>query len=1395
MRTNITLFLVLISFLSFANSNAPSSAFMEKSARSFMAIQQALSGLSDIDIKNLVITDQYTDESTGVTHIWFSQSVNGIRLKESSLGIHLDREGKVVFSTGEAYPNLHLRVSASKPGIELQTAITRTMSTLGIPYSGKLKQRENIAANRTTFEPIEGLNQLPTFAELVYSIDEYGQVKLVWNIYLDDIVHGNYWELNVDALTGEILYQRDAVYRCALGPFHDHSGHDDGFIIPNDTDDLPPSATQRGVQDGSSYRVYPLGVESPIHGSRVLVTNPADPTASPYGWHDTNGDLNPDFTTTRGNNVWAYDDPFANNTPSVTPSGGASLTFDFGLNFSQSATAQPNKNASITNLFYWNNMMHDVSYANGFTEVAGNFQSNNYGRGGRQGDFVRAEAQDGSGSATAAKNNANFSSPADGSSGRMQMYMWDSRPSSRLDVSVPVTIAGTYTTGSSLFGPCAFDVSGQIVAALSGTSPLACGTVTTNVAGKIALIDRGSCNFTVKVKNAQNAGAIGVIIVDTVPNQIINMSGDDATITIPAVSITRESGLIIKNVLNQGVQARLVGDSPTFCNDVDGSFDNGVVAHEYAHGISNRLTGGPLNAGCLSNREQMGEGWSDFFGLVMTAKPEHTRTTRRGIGNYAVSLPITGAGIRQYPYTTDMTVNPHTYDNIKTMSISAVQTDVHSVGSVWCAMLWEMYWNLVDKHGFSSDLIAGDKGNNIAIRLVTEGMKLQACSPGFIDGRNAILKADTLLYGGANSCLIWEAFAKRGLGRSATQGNSNNITDGAQAFDVPTCTAVLPPDAGFNSSTLETCTGQSVSFTNTSTGDITGRTWKFGDGSTSTDNNPSKTYNTPGNYTVTLVVIGPAGTDSTVKSILVKPTPVVAVAGNNSVCAGQEITLTASGASSYSWNTGQSTAVITVTQASTRTYTVTGTTNGCSASASKEVTLVPLPIVSAGSDQVICLGQSIQLTATGATSYSWSSGQNTAVITVSPTSETTYTVTGTTNGCSAQSQVKVSVNPPPVANAGTDQTICAGSQATLNASGGNTYSWSNGSSSASIVVSPSVTTTYTLTAIVGSCSSTDEVTITVLESPQVNASADVAICQGQSTTLTVSGNATGYSWSTGGSGNSISVTPANTTTYFVTGNNGGVCSRTDSVKVTVNQSPTISLGTDVSICRGSSVQLNANISSNGGEVTWSNSLNGTSISVSPTSTTLFSAVVCSNVCPSLCASDDITVNVTPKPVAGFSFNVSGFTVNFENTTVDGTTYTWNFGDGNNSPSTSPSHTYTNPGTYTVVLTAVNGSCSDQISKEITIASTGIDGAEWVKAFGIYPNPSKGEVTVSLKMEKELKVILTVYSSIGQLLFSKDLGVVKDLNQTFDFSDYPSGNYMMQIQMDDELGAKQMIIIR
>jgi hypothetical protein len=169
----------------------------------------------------------------------------------------------------------------------------------------------------------------------------------------------------------------------------------------------------------------------------------------------------------------------------------------------------------------------------------------------------------------------------------------------------------------------------------------------------------------------------------------------------------------------------------------------------------------------------MGEGWSDTLALYWTRKPNENRDLNVVIGDYVFNNP---KGIRSKPYSTNMTTNPYTFSYV------ATQSSVHAIGVVWANTLWELYWNLVDTLGFTEDLYDATqlKGNVVATQLVIGGMTFQPCSPKFLTARDAILKADTAFYQGAFKCLIWKAFAKRGMGVNAI---SSGYKDG---FDLPT---------------------------------------------------------------------------------------------------------------------------------------------------------------------------------------------------------------------------------------------------------------------------------------------------------------------------------------------------------------------------------------------------------------------------------------------------------------------------------------------------------------------------------------------------------------------------------------------------------------------------------
>ncbi|KAI7824553.1 Fungalysin metallopeptidase-domain-containing protein [Kickxella alabastrina] len=194
----------------------------------------------------------------------------------------------------------------------------------------------------------------------------------------------------------------------------------------------------------------------------------------------------------------------------------------------------------------------------------------------------------------------------------------------------------------------------------------------------------------------------------------------------------------------------------------DGDLEQGIVVHEYTHGISIRLTGGPANSNCLSYGESggMGEGWGDIFATIIRLTANSSRSDDIPMGEYSAAR-----GIRKFPYSTDLKTNPSTYGILN----GPAYWEVHAKGEVWAEIYYEVLWNLIDAHGFSDDLFSHDltKGNVLALQLLVDGMKLQPCMPNFIDARDAILLADRQLTGGENQCHIWKGFSKRGLGVDA----------------------------------------------------------------------------------------------------------------------------------------------------------------------------------------------------------------------------------------------------------------------------------------------------------------------------------------------------------------------------------------------------------------------------------------------------------------------------------------------------------------------------------------------------------------------------------------------------------------------------------------------------
>ena len=565
-------------------------------------------GLSSDQANNLIIQSSYIIQGTDIRMAYAQQSYQGIPVYNKILVLAF-KNGKVASRAGELLNSMEGRtnnlsgIASVSAQDALRTALTDRKVVMGnIPAPAKSADGAKLDFGKmgVAHEKITGeLLWLPA--------DNDKTVKLVWQFFIAPNNNSDYWLVRVDANTNQVAGVENLTVYCNF----EKKGHsieehfkENHFEKTNTGKNIRNFVLQREektnrwqykpfVENSGAYRVVKYPAESPQHpgGTPQLHTNPwtwAPGNATTLKWHS---DGTTDFNDTKGNNVLASEDLDGNNLPgllAVSTTALPDLTFDFAPNFTitpTQTTPVPNQQFNITNLFYWNNLIHDMTYVYGFDEVSGNFQVNNLGRGGAGNDRVNADAQN------PGNCNANFSTPADGSSPRMQMFL------------------------------------------CTNSSP-----------------------------------------------------------------------------------AR------------DGDADNAVILHEYGHGISNRLTGGPLNVSCLNNSEQMGEGWSDYYGLMLsqnwaTATISDGFNNPRGIGTYLFGQAPNGPGIRPTQYSTNFAVNPTTYANLPSQVIP------HGVGYVWCTMLWEMTWEIIQTKGINTNLFnpAGGGGNAIALKLVQEGLRLQAC--------------------------------------------------------------------------------------------------------------------------------------------------------------------------------------------------------------------------------------------------------------------------------------------------------------------------------------------------------------------------------------------------------------------------------------------------------------------------------------------------------------------------------------------------------------------------------------------------------------------------------------------------------------------------------------------
>lgn len=576
------------------------------------------------------------------------------------------------------------------------------------------------------------------------------------------------------------------------------------------------------------------------------------------------------------------------------------------------------------------------------------------------------------------------------------------------------------------------------------------------------------------------------------------------------------------------------------------------------------------------------------------------------------------------------------------------------------------------------------------------------------------------------------------------------VTDGVGCTNtdqiVITVIPVPDADAGVDQAL---CIGQSVTIGGSPTSNVAGATFAWDNAASLSANNVANPIATPTSTTTyTVTVTHPNGCTATDDVVVtVNPLPTADAGADQALCIGGSVTIggspTGPAGANYTWDNGGSLSSTSLanpvaTPTVTTTYTVTVTdVNGCTNTDDVTITVNPLPIVDAGIDQTICLGESIAIggTPTGpvGSTFLWDnaaslSADNVANPVATPTVNTTYSVTVTDiNGCSDVDQVTITVNPVPDADAGSDVTICSLASTVIGGSPtssvvGATFAWDNGASLsaaniANPTANPSITTTYTVTVThPNGCTATDDVTVTVTPLPVADAGADQDLCIGSSTSI--GGSPTGpvgatFAWDNGASLSSTTdpnpiANPTVTTTYTVTVTDGVGCTNTDQVIITVIPIPDADAGPDQTICNLQQVSIGGSPTSNtvGATFLWDNSASLSADNIanpiaSPNTTTVYTVTVTH---PNGCTNtDDVTVTVNPLPVT--DAGVDRAICIGENTVLGGSPtgpagslYTWdNAGSLSSASDPNPTANPTVTTTYTVTVVDLNGCANtDQV---------------------------------------------------------------------------------------------------
>lgn len=753
----------------------------ESAAREYLRQYAPLYGLTAADVADAYVAKTH-DTGRGAIVVKLRQKIGDVAVFRDEMNVVLTRDHDLVALSGHisALPRTGTIATMSVAASPFMLSAASAISSATSVDINRLRFLENADGGYQLYGDDSGAStrvkrvyfHLPDHYEPAYYVEAY--------IGGDDTTSPDLYSYVVSAIDGRLLFRNDMTVDDAPPSFSYRV-----WATP-DGNHLPFSGPQG--YDGTPNPTGSLDGYQPTFIAPSLITLAHGPISTNDPW------LAPNATETVGNNADAYADlasPDGFSTGDLRANLSSPLIFDRTYDVAQppqSSTQQ--QMAAITNLFYDVNFLHDWYYDAGFNEAAGNAQTDNYGRGGIGNDNIRAEAQDYGG-----RNNANMSVPSDGGRPRMQMYLWDGAGRRNLEVDAPTSIAKSYVSGIALFGPSSYDMTGTVV----GTSPAdACTLLTTSITGKIAFVNRGTCNFTVKVQNAKAAGAIGVIVGNIAtsgsPESITNMACSSSPCSAveqalpPAMHVAFSDAETFRANLGNGIQVRMQRVAAV---DRDGDIDNQVIAHEWTHYLSNRLVADSNGLVNMQSRG-MGEGWSDFNSMLLTVRADDTRFASNATfnGAYGVAVYVmTGGsngplqndgdyyGIRRVPYSSDIAKDPLTLKDVmngvpitgapvRAGADGANNSEVHNTGEVWCTILWEAYTALLrDTLGAHPRLSFAEAQQRMKEYLVAS-LKITPPSPTFLEARDAVLAA-AFARDKTDYAEFWQAFAKRGAGINA----------------------------------------------------------------------------------------------------------------------------------------------------------------------------------------------------------------------------------------------------------------------------------------------------------------------------------------------------------------------------------------------------------------------------------------------------------------------------------------------------------------------------------------------------------------------------------------------------------------------------------------------------